>query len=286
MPEPVTPGDTESASSVSFRKKIDKLKIELDLARKFFEQAKADTVTLFDRTVNHFKSSIAKGGRPVSEQSSSAENKSQMESVSLPLEMESYHQLQRDGRSDTDVPLRTKIERLKAELELAQQWMESNRPFRPITPSFQVTSPTVNPLPDIDEISPLDIGSEELEIVTEPSEPLGAPIFPETVSSASDSADEYQQDETGTSTTSLRTKMDRLKIELELARKFFDDAMADTTMLQDFDAKIEAALLANGAIRSETAESLLHIYRHQRPCPLILLPHQSVAARYHPTLRP
>lgn len=103
------------------------------------------------------------------------------------------------------VPLATKIERLKLELELAREWQETNMAIKPAPPLHNGYQPVADPLHDLKPPSMrMDDGPPKF-----PDPPIiSGPTFPAGKS-------------THGSNQEIATK---LKAELDLAREFFDDA--------------------------------------------------------------
>lgn len=98
------------------------------------------------------------------------------------------------------VPLATKIERIKVELELAREWQEANMAIKPAPPLHNGYKPVADPLNDL-----------KLPSVTLPPkfpDPpiISSPTFPSG----------------GKTTASFTEIADKLKAELDLARDFFD----------------------------------------------------------------
>lgn len=103
------------------------------------------------------------------------------------------------------VPLATKIERLKVELELAREWQETNMEIKPAPPLHNGYQPVADPLNDL---KPPSMAADD-EPPTFPDFPIiSSPTFP-SGKGAHGSSQEIAS---------------KLKVELDLARKFFDDA--------------------------------------------------------------
>eukprot|EP00544_Gedaniella_sp_CCMP2646_P013962 CAMPEP_0202500450 /NCGR_PEP_ID=MMETSP1361-20130828/33169_1 /ASSEMBLY_ACC=CAM_ASM_000849 /TAXON_ID=210615 /ORGANISM="Staurosira complex sp., Strain CCMP2646" /LENGTH=310 /DNA_ID=CAMNT_0049132909 /DNA_START=24 /DNA_END=956 /DNA_ORIENTATION=- len=99
------------------------------------------------------------------------------------------------------VPLTTKIERLKVELELAREWQEANMAIKPAPPPHNGYKPVADPLNDLKPPSVSSNGPPKF-----PDPPImSSPTFPAG----------------GKSTASFSELADKLKTELDLARDFF-----------------------------------------------------------------
>lgn len=100
------------------------------------------------------------------------------------------------------VPLTTKIERLKVELELAREWQEANMSIKPAPPLHNGYQPVADPLNDLKPPSVTMNGPPKL-----PDPPImSSPTFPSG----------------GTTSGSFTEIANKLKTELDLAREFFD----------------------------------------------------------------
>jgi hypothetical protein len=197
--EPERQCDTGTAASI--RARIDRLKVELELARKFFDELRHESRT--NTTLDHSSEPMEKGKANVEAEEPDVviEYKSE---VSVPVKSETTTEISNDN-AQTDilspVPIRTKIDRLKVELELARQFFGELQ-----TQGSTVVSTYLRAPIGLDDTN---IGAKELDNTYFRQEDSG-PVVPE------------RQCDTGTA-ASIRARIDRLKVELELARKFFDE---------------------------------------------------------------
>ena len=228
-----------NASSASKADLINRLKIELDLARQFFAGATAESTIALGTDLNG-----AVGNPAVARQASSLNglemkmpSKALIENdklvteladqsignitesvVAAPVVMHSVKQnvpleLAETASSTLEaldifqpvtqksidappVPLKTKIVRLKTELERAQQWMAANAPIKPAPPPYQREQPET----EQDALTDVQVASEEVMLDDRISMPTAEA---ESANSAS-----------------LRTKIERLKAELKLAERW------------------------------------------------------------------
>jgi hypothetical protein len=227
-------------SAVSVRTKIDRLKREVELAREFFREQYAQPVSATSMGLDSEKATEKE-----SEDDEMDTMQYEVELVDIPPSNSVESDITSESDDAPSTLLQTKIRRLKGELDLARQFFEESVTASSRTAYRRNQNGKVAYIEADAEVSKSRSSQHILPtcLSTPTEEAQESPLATlESASNALETTEIYQNKKQNKKPPApLGTKISRLKKELQLARKFFDEAIDDSNAVIKSFAEIKVA---------------------------------------------